>query len=122
MGLVITRVWFCHHCSEKGRPSLGDCFVTKGRTHETFAIHTVTHVIHRDNKGFTPHFIEILKFDRAKSMVHVRVICAMDGCGISVEERKKDYAITIKHAIETDILLTTWNELCQFTNTNYELD
>lgn len=122
MGLVITRVWFCHLCNERHRPTQGERFVVKGRTHETVTVHTVTRVVQKNDKGFTPHLIEILKFNRVQSMVHIRVICAMEGCGISIVEREKYYDITIERVIETDMLLTTWNELCQFTHTRYELD
>jgi hypothetical protein len=122
MGLVITRVWYCHHCGEKQRPNFGERFVVMGRTHQALTVHNVTHSIHKYDKGFTPHLIEILKFDRLKSSVHVRLICAMENCGVSIRDEENQYAITIERTIETDILLRTWNEVVQFTGSGYELD
>jgi hypothetical protein len=122
MGLIITRVWYCHHCGERQRPNLGERFVVMGRKRQELTLHEVTHSIHKYDKGFTPHLIEILKFVREKGIIHARLICAMENCGISINEQKKTFGIIIERTTETDILLATWNELVQFTGTGYELD
>lgn len=122
MGMIITRVWYCPFCEKKGRPELDDLFVVIGRTQEKFQVHKAIMHTNRFHKGYTPHLVQILKYDRLRSTVKISITCAMNHCGLHLEKVDDGYDIYFDKVTEMEVPLKEWNKIVQFTDTGYELD
>jgi len=89
---MICRTFFCEDCYRNKRPKSGDFYSTYSQKNKE-VIHELDYNPPHINRGFTPHYVEILA--RNSDEVMVEICCTIIGCGITLEKRAEEYYVKV---------------------------
>lgn len=114
---ILTRCGFCESCYKSHRPSLKDLFAVIGNT----GVYHIYSSRGANAHGITPHFYKLIKV--IGSNVVVESICAMDGCGIDIEDCAPDKIFYFRKEQwnRSIITLEQWNSLVMLRDSGYQI-
>jgi hypothetical protein len=118
---VITRQMWCERCFKANRPYRDNQLVVCGEN--GFHVRTVERYVPPEDKGFTPHLLELYKVLDDKNVAIVRVCCVV-GCGLNIADDPQDRnksIFTYSKVSYDQITLADYNAIVMCKNFGYYL-